>query len=114
MEQTILNAVNNLHRNQDQRAARVDSLFMDQEGPCIMDCGTPITPEDENKKDIMINWTLLVIVMVLSHVNQVEGRNQNLHSSLVQNITQILHKNDCCICTPMPKYSSHGISLIPS
>ena len=55
---------------------------------------------------------LVIVVIAMSQVWPDPQWNQNLHLILAQEITRILHKNDCWVCTQMPRYSERGVSLI--
>lgn len=57
-------------------------------------------------------YVLFVAIMVaMSQVWQIPNWNQNLHLILAQNISWILHKNDCWVCTQMPRHPECGIPL---
>ena len=63
----------------------------------------------------MIGFYVLLVIVVMIAMSQVwpdPQWNQNLHLILAQEITRILHKNDCWVCTQMPRYSERGVSLI--
>jgi len=60
----------------------------------------------------MISLILWVMTVAMSPAIWTKQWDRNLHVMLVQNITQILHKNDCWICTQMPTSGETKITLV--
>uniref|UniRef100_A0A493U163 Uncharacterized protein n=1 Tax=Anas platyrhynchos platyrhynchos TaxID=8840 RepID=A0A493U163_ANAPP len=38
--------------------------------------------------------------------------DENLHLSLIQTISQVINKTNCCVCTHLPQHGNKGVSLI--
>ncbi|KAM9609809.1 electroneutral sodium bicarbonate exchanger 1-like [Morphnus guianensis] len=56
-------------------------------------------------------FQIMIITELLLGPNEARW-NSNSHFSLTQNVSQILNRTDCWICTHMPEYGGKGISLI--
>jgi len=59
----------------------------------------------------MISLILWVIMVAMSPTSWTERCDRNLHLILVQNITQILHKNDCWISIQMPTSAESKVTF---
>lgn len=77
-----------------------------------MDSGTTTSPQAEVEKIMIGFYVLSVTVMVaMSQAWPTSRWDQNLPLISAQNITRILHENDCWVHTQMPEHSE---SRIPS
>jgi len=65
----------------------------------------------KNNKMTVISLILLVMMVAMSPGIWTKQWDGNLHLILIQNITQILHKNDCWICTQTPTSGESKVTL---
>ena len=57
-------------------------------------------------------WVKFNMILIISQVIDTAAWRENWYVQAIQNITKILNKTDCWICTQMPRHSGYEIPLI--
>lgn len=110
VERSISSSADHPYCNQNPGAVGLDPLFESEEGPRrTMESSAHWATKTSNPtKQLLIAYLLIGLCVVGIH-----SWSQNLYVRLIQNVTKVLNKSSCWICTQLPRSGEEpGIPLI--